>query len=186
VPDAAQLRLLVTDAADRAAALLAGTHPAGNDRAEAQPAEDGQADVDVALIDAIRLLASTAGISHTARAARLTGQAEDELRRLVLAYRHGGSGGTAAAIGPSAADPDQLENAVRDVRARRSFAVGDLQAGPGGVVTDPCARVQIRLGPDQRWYPFTAAQDRWWPAPGAAGSPGGAYQAALRTRSLRR
>jgi hypothetical protein len=46
--------------------------------------------------------------------------------------------------------------------------------------------VQIRLGPDDRWYPFTSGQDRWWPAPGAAESPGAAYQAALRVKSLRR
>jgi hypothetical protein len=57
---------------------------------------------------------------------------------------------------------------------------------PQGVFADLGAGVQIRLGPDDRSYPFTSGQDRWWPAPGATDSPGTAYKAALRARSGRR
>ena len=146
VPDLAQLRLLVADAADRAAAMLTGAYPA--------------AEADDPLVDAVRMLATSEGASHAAQAARLTGWPEEELRWLVLAYRHGGTGGIAVAI-------------------------GELVAGQG-MVSDSGAGVQIRLGPDGRWYPFTSGRDRWWPAPGAARLPGEAYQAALRTRSLRR
>ena len=124
VPDLLYLNFLVNDAAGRAAAMLAGADPAADD-------EDP-------LVDAVRLLATPEGSPHAGRAARLTGLPEDELRGLVLAYRHGGTG------------------------------------------------VRIRLGPDDRWYPFTFAQDRWWPAPGAAEPPGVAWMAALRARSLRR
>jgi hypothetical protein len=171
VPDLAQLRLLVADAADRAAAMLTDAHPA--------------AEADDPLVDAVRILAAPEGASHAAQAARLTGRPEEELRWLVLAYRHGGIGGVAAAVEAHAGEPDQLASAVREVRKHRGLAIGELVTGQGTVV-DPGAGVQIRLGPDGRWYPFTSGRDRWWPAPGAAGSPGEAYQAALRARSLRR
>jgi hypothetical protein len=171
IPRVDQLRLLVADAADRAAIMLAGDYPA--------------VEVDDPLVDAVRILATAEGASHIAQAARLTGRPEEELRRLVLAYRHGGPGGVSATVEASAGRPGQMEDAERDVRKRRAFAIGDLVVGPG-VIADPGAGVQIRLGPDDRWYPFTSGQDRWWPAPGATEFPGAAYQAALRARSLRR
>ncbi|HEX9526719.1 MAG TPA: hypothetical protein VF951_04415 [Streptosporangiaceae bacterium] len=171
VPHLAQLRLLVADAADRAAKMLAGAYLA--------------VEVDDPLVDAVRILATAEGASHIAQAARLTGRPEEELRRLVLAYRHGGACGVSATVEASAGGPDQMADAVREVQKRRALAIGDLVAGPG-IIIDPGAGVQIRLGPDDRWYPFTSGQDRWWPAPGATESPGAAYQAALRARSLRR
>lgn len=171
IPDLAQLRLLITDAADRAAAMLTDAYRA--------------AEADDPLVDAVRILATREGASHAAHAARLTGWPEEELRRLVLAYRHGGTGGVTAAVEAHAGEPDQLASAVREVRKHRALAIGELVASQGMVV-DSGAGVQIRLGPDGRWYPFTSGRDRWWPAPGAAGSPGEAYQAALRARSLRR
>jgi hypothetical protein len=78
-----------------------------------------------------------------------------------------------------------MADAVRDVRKQRALAIGELAVNPG-TIADPGAGMRIRLGLDGRWYPFTCAQDRWWPAPGPAGSPGAAWQAALRARSLRR
>jgi hypothetical protein len=171
VPDLTQLRLLAADAAGRAAAMLAGACPA---------AEAGDP-----LIDAVRILATPQGAPHAARAARLTGISEEELRQLALAYTRGGAGGVAAAVGASAGEPDQLAEAVREVRKQRTLAIGELAVSPG-TIADPGAGVRIRLGPDGRWYPFTYAQDRWWPAPGAAEPPGAAWQAALRARSLRR
>jgi hypothetical protein len=163
------LNFLVNDAAERAAAMLAGAAPAAVD-------EDP-------LVDAVRLLASPEGAPHAGRAARLTGLAEDELRELVLAYRHGGTCGVAAAFGASKCPPEQMADAVREVRAQRALAVGELEVSPG-TIADP--GVRIRLGPDDRWYPFTFARDHWWPAPGAAEPPGAAWKAALRARSLRR
>jgi hypothetical protein len=173
VPDLGILRLLVSDAAGRAAAMLAGVGAAAAEEA-GEP-----------LIDAVRILAAPEGAPHAGQAARLTGMPEDELRGLVLAYRHGGPAGVSAAVGATACPADEMDIAVREVRKRRGLAIGDLQAG-SGTITDPGAGVRIRLGPDGRWYPFTSARDRWWPAPGANPSPGTAYQAALRARSLRR
>ncbi len=77
------------------------------------------------------------------------------------------------------------DDAVREVRRQRALAIGELEVSPG-TIADPGAGVRIRLGPDDRWYPFTFAQDRWWPAAGAAEPPGVAWKAALRARSLRR
>ena len=179
VPRVEVLRLLVADAADRAAMMLAGDYPAVE-------ADDLLADGSlVSLVDAVRILATALGASHIAQAARLTGRPEEELRRLVLAYRHGGPGGASVTVEPSAGRPEQMTEAEGEVRKRRAFAIGDLDIAPG-VIADPGAGVQIRLGPDDRWYPFTSGQDRWWPALGATDSPGAAYQAALRARSGRR
>ena len=175
VPDLRMLRLLVSDAAGRAAAMLAS---AGLGAAAAEEAGDP-------LIDAVRILVTPEGAAHAGQAARLTGIPEDELRGLVLAYRHGGTAAVSAAVGATACSADEMDGAVREVRKRRGLAVGDLEAG-SGTITDPGAGMRIRLGPDGRWYPFTSARDRWWPAPGADPSPGAAYQAALRARSLRR
>lgn len=170
VPDLRHLNFLVNDAAGRAAAMLAGADPAAG--------EDP-------LVDAVRLLATPEGSPDVGRASRLTGLAEDELRGLVLAYRHGGTGGVAAAVGVSQCSAEQMAAAVREVRSQRALAIGELEVSPG-TIADPGAGARIRLGPDCRWYPFTFAQDRWWPAPGAAEPPGVAWKAAMRARSLRR
>jgi hypothetical protein len=137
------------------------------------------------LVDAVRLLATTGGAPHAGAAARLTGIPEDDLRRLVLAYRHGGTGGVAAALAATPCSAEEMAAAVDEVRRRRAFAVGELSAD-AGEITDAGAGVRLRLGPDGRWYPFTLARQQWWPAIGANASAGAAYQAAVRARSLRR
>lgn len=169
VPGTELLDLLAADAADRAAALLAG------DSAEPQDP----------LIDAVRLLAGAASAAHTARAAELTGIPEEELRRLVLGYRHGGAAGAAATRAAAPCGTQELAEAVAEVRHRRAFAVGELLV-EAGTITDSGAGVRIRMGPDRRWYPFTLARRQWWPASGASASAGAAYQTAVRARSLRR
>lgn len=169
VPEKAQLELLAADAAARATGILAGA---------ATTTEDP-------LVDAVRLLTTPAGARHTATAARLTGLPEDDLRRLVLAYRHGGTGGVAAALAATPCDLEAIAAAKAEIRRRRGFAVDELSTAPGEL-TDPGTGVRLRLGPDARWYPFTLARTQWWPAPGANVSPAAAYQAAVRARALRR
>jgi len=169
VPDTRLLDLLAADAAERATAMLAGSPTEAEDP----------------LIDAVRLLATTRGAPHTARAAELTGVGEDELRRLVLAYRHGGAAGVSAAREAVPGDPDDMSAAVNEVRGRRTFALDDLTA-EAGTITDAGAGIRLRLGPDRRWHPFTRAREQWWPAAGADPSAGIAYQAAARARALRR
>jgi hypothetical protein len=169
VPDKGLLELLAAAAAGRAAAMLAGSATATEDP----------------LIDAVQLLATAGGAPHAGAAARLTGIPEDDLRRLVLAYRHGGTGGVAAALAATPCGTEEMAAAVDEVRRRRAFAVGELSTD-AGAITDAGAGVRLRLGPDGRWYPFTLARMQWWPAIGANASVGTAYQAAVRARSLRR
>lgn len=169
VPDKRLLDLLAADAAERAVAMLAGNPTETEDP----------------LVDAVRLLATTRGAPHTARAAELTGISEDELRRLVLTHRHGGTSGVSAALEATPCGPDEMSAAVDEVRSRRTFAIGDIATTPG-TITDAGAGIQLRRGIDGRWYPFTFARDQWWPAAGADPSPGAAYQAAVRARALRR
>ncbi len=174
VPDKGLLDLLADDAAGRAAAMLAGDTTVTDDML-----------IDGPLIDAVRMLASAAGAPYTARAAELTGVGEDELRRLALAYRHGGAAGVSAALEAAPCGPEEMSAAVDEVRRRRTFAIGDLSADPG-TITDAGAGVRLRRGPDRRWYPFTLARKQWWPADGANASAGTAYQAASRARAARR
>lgn len=169
VPDKEQLDLLAADAAARAAAILAGDTMVTDDP----------------LIDTVRLLASASGTPHTTQAAQLTGIPVDDLRRLVIAYRHGGAAGVAAAHEATPCDPDEMSMAVDEVRRRRTFAVGELSVDPG-TITDAGAGIRLRRGPDGRWHPFTLARGQWWPAGGVNASASAAYQAAVRARSLRR
>ena len=169
VPDKRLLDLLLADAAERATAMLRGDTSATDDP----------------LIDAVRLLASAAGAPHTAQAAQLTGIPDDDLRRLTLAYRHGGTAAVSAALEATPCGPDEMSVALDEVRKRRAFAVGELSVD-AGTITDPGAGVRLRRGPDGRWYPFTFARKQWWPANGANASAGAAYQAAVRAKSTRR
>ncbi|MBN1172050.1 MAG: hypothetical protein JXA67_07740 [Micromonosporaceae bacterium] len=187
VPDLAQLDLLAADAAARATALLAANEAGPQGTQGPQQGWQGWQGHDEpdALIDAVRLLASAAGAQHTARAAQLTGIPADDLRRLTLAYRHGGTAGVAAARAGTPCGAGTMAAAVEEVRRRRTFAVGELTLEKG-TITDAGAGVLLRLGPDGRWYPFTLARQQWWATSGANASAGAAYQAAIRARSLRR
>jgi hypothetical protein len=169
VPHTGLLDLLVADAAGQAAAILAGSATQTQDP----------------LIDAVRLLAYPSGPPHTARAAQLTGIPADELRRLTLAYRHGGTAAVSATLEATPCDADQMSAAVDEVRRRRTFAAGDLSSD-SGTITDTGAGIRLRLGPDGRWHPFTLARQQWWPAGGTNPCAGLAYQAAVRARSARR
>jgi hypothetical protein len=163
------LDLLTMDAAGRAAAMLAGAATATQD----------------AVVDAVRLLTTGSAAAHAGRTAQLSGIPEDELRRLVLAYRHGGTGGVSAALAATPCGGEDMGAAVDEVRRHRTFAASELSVEPGHVA-DTGAGVLLRLGPDGRWYPFTLAREQWWPAAGASASAGTAYQAALRARTRRR
>ena len=174
VPDKGLLELLAADAAGRATAMLAGSTMLTEDPLTENP-----------LIDAVRMLATASGTRHTTQAAQLTGIPEDDLRRLVLAYRHGGTAGVSAARAATPCGTKDMAAAANEVRRRRTFAVGELSVD-AGTITDTGAGVRLRLGPDGRWYPFTLARRQWWPANGANASAGAAYQAAAHARLLRR
>lgn len=171
VPGIGPLNFLISDAAARAAAMLAG-----------DPAASGAGGDP--LVDAVRMLASPEGAAFTEAAAERTGHEPVELRRMVLAYTRGGTGAVTAAAGANPCGGEEMDAAVAEIRRRRTLAVGDLEVSPGSV-TDPGAGIRVRLGPDRRWHPFTSARGEWWPASGASESAGAAYESARRARSRR-
>jgi len=180
VPDQGLLELLTADAAARATAMLAGStmHAGSTTQTEDPLTRDP-------LIDAVRMLATVSGTRHTTQAAQLTGIPEDDLRRLILAYRHGGTAAVSAARAATPCGTKEMAAAVNEIRRRRTFAVDELSAD-AGTITDTGAGIRLRLGPDGRWYPFTLARKQWWPANGANASAGAAYQAATHARTQRR
>ena len=167
LPDPDTLELIVGDAACRAAAIGGG---------EPDPRDDDP------LVDAIRLLAQAATPERHQAISRNTGLAEADVRRLLLAFRHGGTAGVHAAVGATPLAGERVEEAARQVTGH---VVAAELAATAGIVTDTVRGVQIRYGPDGRWYPFTRSGQRWWPAPGASPRADAAFAAATRARRAR-
>lgn len=167
LPDPDTLELIVGDAACRAAAICGG---------EPDPRDDDP------LVDAIRLLAQAPTAERHQAISRNSGLAEADVRRLLLAFRHGGTAGVHAAIGATPLAQERVEEAAR--RVTRHVVAAELAAA-AGIVTDTVRGVQIRHGPDGRWYPFTRSGQRWWPAPGASPRADAAFAAATRARRAR-
>ena len=167
LPDPDTLELIVGDAARRAAALGGG---------EPDPRDEDP------LVDAIRLLAQAPTPELHQALCRNCGLAETDVRRLLLAFRHGGTAGVHAAIGATALADERVREAAR--RVTRHIVAAEL-AVTAGILTDPVRGVQIRYGPDGRWYPFTQSGQRWWPAPGASVRADAAFAAAIRARRAR-
>ncbi|WP_435057809.1 hypothetical protein [Streptomyces sp. bgisy060] len=168
-PRARDLAQMTADAAARAQALLAGTTTAPHDE----------------LADIIRILASPDGTDHLAAAQHATEVPEPTLRAMMIGYRHGGPAGAHATLAATPATTDVLERTRAAVHASRAVGLGTITTD-GDALTDRTAGVQIRLGPDGRWYPFTLWRaDEWRPAPGACDDPAEAFRAARRARAAR-
>ncbi|MBA2945660.1 SWIM zinc finger family protein [Streptomyces himalayensis] len=135
------------------------------------------------LEDAVRLAATGISEDWFHQLTRATGLPPLDFARLVRALRHGGPAGVAVARGPltpdpaamaaartALADPDNADDTVGTVRLRawRNRLTADDEG------------VQIRLGPDNRWHPYTQ-EDRgaeWWPCAPATADPVAALLAA--------
>ncbi|MCL3999084.1 hypothetical protein [Streptomyces lavenduligriseus] len=168
-PGAQDMARMTADAAARARALLAGTAAAPHDE----------------LADILRILASPDGADYLAAAQRATDIPDATLRAMMIGYRHGGPAGAHTTLAPIPATPDVLEKARESVHASRAARLGTITI-EGNAITDTTAGVQIRPGPDGRWYPFTLWRaDEWRPAPGACGDPAEAFRAARRARAAR-
>ncbi|KOV41920.1 hypothetical protein [Streptomyces sp. H036] len=168
-PRARDLTRMTADAAARARALLAGTATAPHDE----------------LADIQRILASPDGADQIAAAQHSTGIPEATLRAMMIGYRHGGPAGAHATLAATPASADTLEQAREAVHASRAVGLGTITID-GSALTDTTAGVQIRPGPDGRWYPFTLWRaDEWRPAPGACDDPAEAFRAARRARAAR-
>jgi hypothetical protein len=87
-----------------------------------------------------------------------------------------------AAIGATPLADERVEEAAR--RVTRPAVTAELDA-TAGIITDTVSGIQIRHGPDGRWYPFTRSGQRWWPASGASPEADAAFAAAMRARRAR-
>ncbi|MEU3495392.1 hypothetical protein ABZ747_18125 [Kitasatospora cineracea] len=135
-----------------------------------------------ALTDAVRHLATPIGAPLLETVAARLHRSPAETRELVLAYRHGGPAGVHAAAGPLPASEVEVERAQAAIVSAQPTARGSLRAS-GNQITNDSAGVQLRLGPDHRWYPFAVGlTGRWQPVPGPSHDPAAAYRAARTVR----
>lgn len=163
-PRARDLAWLVEDASARARALLDGHVPPPHD----------------ALADAVRLLASPHSITRLPETAARTDITEHKMRRLLIAYRHGGPAGTHAATGAGSLPSTRFIEA-RDA-VQRSNPLAAVETADGCLM-DTSAGIQLRPGPDGHWYPFARWREDWRPVPGHSADPTHAYRAARRSRA---
>lgn len=163
-PAAHTLRLLIRDAAARASALLSGRPlPAGDDPVQ----------------DAARLLADPDHRPYLEHAAEQLGLSTLQMRDLALAHEYGGPAGVEAALWPLTADPEVLAHAEAAIQPHRPAPLAPLTSQDNHL-TDAAAHIQLRLGADERWYPFTDWHGTWRPAPGPSAHPATAYRSARR------
>ncbi|MFB7599825.1 hypothetical protein [Streptomyces sp. NPDC056160] len=163
-PTAQALRLLARNAAARARDILAGRPvPVGDDPVQ----------------DAARLLADPAHRAHLEHAAEQLGLSTLQMRDLALAHEYGGGAGVEAALWPLTADAEVLAHAEAAIQPHRPAPLASL-VSQDNQLTDAAARIQLRLGSDGLWYPFTDWHGTWRPAPGPSRNPATAYKAARR------
>ncbi|WP_432121436.1 hypothetical protein [Streptomyces sp. S1] len=160
LPELAVLRALVRDAARRAAALLQGHVPEAHDT----------------VADIVRFTVGAGG-DHLETAAAHLGLTPLRIRHLTAAYHHGGPHGAAACLSPRPAHPAALAGAEAAIRPLRPSPGAPLERHRDRL-TDPPAGVQLRHGPDGRWYPYADLHGTWQPVAGPHGDPARAYRAA--------
>lgn len=170
LPDADALTALAADAAHRAGTLLDGHEPplcpdTGSDLARFISLPHGaafrQAAVDHLGLDIV-------GMGH-----------------LQLAYTHGGPGGAAAYLERFTVDHDVLAHAQAQIQPLRPAATATIECQDNWL-TDAAAGIQLRYGPDARWYPYRAPYGTWQPVPGPSADPAQAYRAARTAGRLQR
>lgn len=161
--DADGLAFLVAATALRAARLLAAALAPGHEDSEIGESADLWA-------DAARLAASASPGDRavTDRLAAGCGRRPAELEAAGLAWRFGGGTGLAVLESAFPGGPDP--------RAGWEDAPG--LDGSGGRWTVAGRRVQLRYGPDGRWYPYRRAGSRWVPAAAPDRDPAAAFLAA--------
>jgi hypothetical protein len=167
------LERLTTDAATRAARLLAG------DTADLYLTQHQ---------DAARIAASGPGPEWFHRLIVNTGVKPDAFARLTRAWRHGGPTGLAVAEQPHTPDPVTMKAA----RTVLTGALTEMTTAPVSLrtwrnrLTLTDHGIQLRFGPDARWYPYLQDDDGdWWPSAAADTDPVAALTAVWRrTRDM--
>jgi uncharacterized Zn finger protein len=117
--------------------------------------------------DLVRRAARALGTPAFAALAARSGIRERDLARQALAWRQGGMTGLESLRtewDPAADDPDALE-LLTAARAALRTKTGTQEAVHGNQVT--AGNLQLRLGRDLRWYPYTRSDEGWEPG----GSP---------------
>ncbi|MFJ9521338.1 hypothetical protein ACIRPK_24185 [Kitasatospora sp. NPDC101801] len=133
-----------------------------------------------ALTDAVRHLATPRGAPLAEAVAERLGRPPAEIRRLVVAYRHGGPAGVQAADALTKADPASVAAAAAAITAAQPTARGSLTA-EGNALS--AGGAQVRLGSDGRWHPFVAVHGgSWQPVAGASTESATAFRAARTAR----
>ncbi|WP_102922518.1 SWIM zinc finger family protein [Streptomyces noursei] len=162
------LEALTRDTAQRARSLVAGNTAS----LTCTPLED-----------AVRLAATGIGEDWFHQLVRATGLPPLDFAFLVRALRHGGPAGVAVARAPIVPDPATM------AAARTALTAPDNTDDTGSTVrlrawrnrlTAADEGVQIRLGPDNRWHPYTREghDAAWWPCAPATADPISALVAA--------
>ncbi|WP_411149573.1 SWIM zinc finger family protein [Streptomyces sp. A30] len=135
--------------------------------------------------DAVRIAASTPGPEWFHRLIQNTGAKPTAFARLTRAWRHGGPTGVTIAEQPRTPDPAAMTAA----RTSLTAALAEMTTAPVPLrawrnrltVTDH--GIQLRLGPDTRWYPYLQDDDGdWWPAAPADTDPVAALTAVWQQR----
>jgi len=153
---------LAADAARRAWELAIGLSP---DAGLSLPPE----------ADLARRAACVLGTPLFAAIATRSGYAERDLARRALAWKHGGAEGLrllTAEWDPAAEDPEAAA-LLTDARIALRAKTGAAQTIRGNRVS--AGKLQLRLGHDLLWYPYTRADEEWE----SSGSPQSDPSAAL-------
>ncbi len=113
--------------------------------------------------DLARRAARALGTPAFATLVARSGVVGRDLARQALAWRQGGLAGLESLRGkwdPAAEDPDALE-LLTTARAALRAKTGAEEAVHGNQVT--AGNLQLRLGRDLRWYPYTRSDEGWEP-----------------------
>lgn len=117
--------------------------------------------------DAVRIAASSPGPEWFHHLIQSTGTRPTAFARLARAWRHGGPTGLTVAERPHTPDPAMMTAA----RTALTAALTEMTTDPVALrvwrnrLTLTDRRIQLRLGPDARWYPCLQDDDGvWWPA----------------------
>ncbi|MFB7896067.1 hypothetical protein ACFC1B_07030 [Streptomyces xiamenensis] len=162
LPDAQAASALTTDTAHRAAALLAS-------RSSPRPTSTGA--------DITRFLAEPHGAPYRDAAMAHLGLDLVSMSHLTLAHTHGGPAGATTYLEPLPMDHDVLTQAQADIQPLRPAPTAPIECRDNRI-TDAAAGIQLRYGPDGRWYPYRARYGNWQPTSGPSVHAAKAYRAA--------
>ncbi|MGW6391683.1 SWIM zinc finger family protein [Streptomyces sp. NPDC055103] len=173
--DPTALEYLASDAAARAHRLLVAALGGGGGPELAEPP------LTVAQ-DAVRLAAGSPAAWITARLAAGSGRSRADLDAATRAWRFGG--GAALAVLEEEWTPDAETLARAAARLAEAWEDDErpvLRRTAGARWTVVGAEAQLRLGPDDRWWPYRKAAGRWSPAGPADRDPASALATAMGT-----